>query len=57
MISINAFLAYILYVVLFSVLFKYGVEMSFGVDTGYLGPSFLFHSILMFVLLFMQGKK
>lgn len=57
MISINAFLAYILYVVLFSVLFKYGVEMSFGVDTGYLGPSFLFHSILMFLLLFMQGKK
>jgi hypothetical protein len=57
MITINALMAYILYVVLFSVLFKYGLELSFDVDPGYLGPIFIFHSILMFVLLFSQSKK
>jgi hypothetical protein len=57
MISLNGIMAYILYVILFSLLFKYGIELSFGIDTGYAGPAFLFHSILMFILLFSQGKK
>lgn len=57
MITFNALMAYILYVVLFSVLFKHGFQLSFDIDPGYLGPFFIFHSILMILVLFNQSKK
>lgn len=57
MINFSGAIAYILYVVLFSLLFKYGVQLSFGIDTGYIGPAFIFHAVLMLVALLSQGKK
>lgn len=57
MINIAAFFAYILYVVLFSVLLKYGIHISFNLDTGYVGPVFLFHAMLMILFLTGQNKK
>lgn len=39
-------ISYALIVMLFAVLFKYGVQISFGRDTGYVGPIFLFHAAL-----------
>jgi len=40
-------ISYILIVILFAVLFKYGINISFGVDTGFVGPIFIWHSILL----------
>lgn len=57
MINIAAFFAYILYVVLFSILVKYGIHISFNIDTGFIGPAFLFHAILMILFLTGQNKK
>lgn len=57
MINLSGAIAYVLYVVLFSLLFKYGIQLSFGIDPGYVGPAFIFHAVLMFVALLSQGKK
>lgn len=48
----SAFIGYILIVTLFAVVFKYGIQLSFGIDTGYAGPIFLWHSIIIFSALF-----
>lgn len=42
-------ITYSLLVMLFAILFKYGVHISFGKDTGYVGPIFLWHALLMIV--------
>lgn len=57
MINVAAFLAYITYVVLFSILFKYAFHISFNIDTGFIGPVFIFHSVLMLLFLTGQNKK
>lgn len=57
MISITAILSYILYVILFSILFRYGIDISFGIDTGFIGPVYIFHSVLMLILLMGNTKK
>jgi hypothetical protein len=40
-------ISYFIIVTLFAVLFKYGIHISFGVDTGFIGPIFIWHSILL----------
>ena len=57
MIKVSALIAYISYVMLFAVLFKYGIHISFKIDTGFVGPVFIFHSIMMFLLLTGQNRK
>ena len=48
---------YILVVILFSVLFKYGFHISFKIDTGYIGPIFLFHALIMIAAMFGSKSK
>jgi hypothetical protein len=57
MIKVSALIAYISYVMLFAVLFKYGIHISFKIDTGFVGPVFIYHSIMMFLLLTGQNRK
>ena len=40
-------ISYFIIVTLFVVLFKYGIHISFGIDTGFIGPIFIWHSILL----------
>jgi hypothetical protein len=49
--------SYILLVMLFSVLFKYGIHISFKTDPGYIGPIFLFHAIIMVAAMFGSKSK
>ena len=48
--------SYVLIVTLFSVLFKYGFHISFKIDTGYIGPIFLFHALIISAAMF-GGKS
>ena len=50
-------MSYILLVMLFSVLFKYGIHISFKVDPGYIGPIFLFHAIIIAAAAFGTKNK
>ena len=50
-------MSYILLVMLFSVLFKYGIHISFKVDPGYIGPIFLFHAIIIVAAAFGTKNK
>lgn len=45
----SAIIAYALLVMLFAVLFKYGIHISFGEDPGYIGPILLWHALLMLI--------
>ena len=47
--KISVLITYALLVIMFAVLFKYGVYISFGTDTGFIGPIFIWHAILMIV--------
>ena len=48
-------ITYSLIVMLFAVLFRYGIYLSFDIDTGYIGPIFIWHSALIISL--MRGRK
>lgn len=45
----GALIAYALLVMLFAVLFKYGIHISFGVDPGYVGPIMLWHAFIIII--------
>ena len=45
----EAIVYYLITIFLFAILFRYGIYLSFGHDTGYVGPIFIFH-IVMFLL-------
>jgi hypothetical protein len=48
-------ITYALIVILFAVLFRYGIYLSFDIDTGYVGPIFIWHAALIISL--MRGRK
>jgi len=53
----SAIITYVLIVMLFSALFRYGFNISFNIDTGYIGPIFLWHSFLLIGMLFKETSK
>lgn len=53
----SAVIAYSLIVILFAVVFKYGIHLSFGIDPGYVGPIFLWHAIIIITAVFKKGDS
>lgn len=51
-----SFIAYLILVTTFSVLFKYGIHISFKIDTGFVGPVFIFHALVIIAAL-VNGTK
>jgi hypothetical protein len=43
---INFIIIYLTIIFSFAFLFKMGIQLSFDIDTGYLGPIALFHAML-----------
>lgn len=50
-------ISYILIVILFSILFKYGIHISFGIDTGFVGPIFIWHALLIITAMLRGSHK
>lgn len=57
MTKLTTVVTYVTYVALFSILFRYGMDISFKIDTGFIGPIYIFHSVLMLLVLTGHNKK